>query len=179
MKTMKVALLATAALAAVSVSARADDAAAIKAQLEALNARIAQLEAGPALPVGYSLLALSEVDQFTLTGEKASDVSATSTANRISVLPTADAPAAASISWSAEIRAALTHRNNVQTTGLTGLTTTIITPDPDGTGPLPNPPDIVNTNGTTYNNDETVIKARGRIRAQATTSTSVGDVGID
>ena len=179
MKTMKVALLATAALAAVSVSARADDAAAIKAQLEALNARIAQLEAGPALPVGYSLLALSEVDQFTLTGEKASDVSATSTANRISVLPTADAPAAASISWSAEIRAALTHRNNVQTTGVTGLTTTIITPDPDGTGPLPNPPDIVNTNGTTYNNDETVIKARGRIRAQATTSTSVGDVGID
>ena len=176
MKTMKVALLATAALAAVSVSARADDAAAIKAQLEALNARIAQLEAGPALPVGYSLLALSEVDQFTLTGEKASDVSATSTANRISVLPTADAPAAASISWSAEIRAALTHRNNVQTTG---VTTTIITPDPDGTGPLPNPPDIVNTNGTTYNNDETVIKARGRIRAQATTSTSVGDVGID
>jgi cytochrome c553 len=35
MKTMKVALLATAALAAVSVSARADDTAAIKAQLEA------------------------------------------------------------------------------------------------------------------------------------------------
>ena len=60
MKTMKVALLATAALAAVSVSARADDTAAIKAQLEALTARIAQLEAAPAVPVGYSLLTISE-----------------------------------------------------------------------------------------------------------------------
>ena len=165
MKTMKVALLATAALAAVSVSARADDAAAIKAQLEALNARIAQLEAGPALPVGYSLLALSEVDQFTLTGEKASDVSATSTANRISVLPTADAPAAASISWSAEIRAALTHKTNVATVN-TGVPTNTIT-----SSPL-----LITT--TTYNN-ETTMKARGRIRAKATTSTSVGDVGID
>ncbi len=60
MKTMKVALLATAALAAVSVSARADDTAAIKAQLEALTARIAQLEAAPAVPVGFSLLTVSE-----------------------------------------------------------------------------------------------------------------------
>ena len=60
MKTMKVALLASAALAAVSVSARADDTAAIKAQLEALTARIAQLEAAPAVPIGYSLLTISE-----------------------------------------------------------------------------------------------------------------------
>ena len=33
--------------------------------------------------------------------------------------------------------------------------------------------------GATSYNDETTIKARGRIRAQATTSTSVGDVGVD
>ena len=58
MKTMKVALLATAALAVVSVSARADDVAALKAQLEALNARVAQLEAAPAVPTGYSLLTI-------------------------------------------------------------------------------------------------------------------------
>jgi hypothetical protein len=157
MKTMKVALLATAALAAVSVSARADDAAAIKAQLEALTARIAQLEAGPALPVGYSLLAMSEVEQFTLTGEKASDVSATSTANRISILPTADAPATASITWSAEIRAALTHQTNVPHV-ITTTTTTVVS--------------------TTYD-DDTTMKARGRIRAQAKTETSVGEVGVD
>ena len=60
MKTMKVALLATAALAAISASARADDTAAIKAQLEALTARIAQLEATPSVPTGYSLLTISE-----------------------------------------------------------------------------------------------------------------------
>ena len=60
MKTMKVALLATAALAAVSVSARADETAAIKAQLEALTARMAQLEAAPAAPIGYSLLTITE-----------------------------------------------------------------------------------------------------------------------
>ena len=108
MKTMKVALLATAALAAVSVSARADDAAAIKAQLEALTARIAQLEAGPALPAGYSLLTVSEVAPLTLTGEKAADV-ANTRSHRISVLPTADVPAATTIDWDIEIRAALTH----------------------------------------------------------------------
>ena len=60
MKTMKVALLASAALAVVSVSARADDVAAMKAQLESLNARVAQLEAAPAVPIGYSLLTVSE-----------------------------------------------------------------------------------------------------------------------
>ena len=44
MKTMKVALLATVAFAAVTVGARADDTAALKAELEALNARVAQLK---------------------------------------------------------------------------------------------------------------------------------------
>ena len=38
MKTMKLALLATAAVAAVTVSARADEVSDLKAQLEALNA---------------------------------------------------------------------------------------------------------------------------------------------
>ncbi len=164
MKTMKVALLATAALAAVTVSARADDAAAIKAQLEALNARIAQLEAGPALPTGYSLLAMNEVDQFTLTGEKASDVSATSTANRISILPAADMPATSSIDWSIEIRAALTHNRNTAVTNVNVVGTPAV---------------AVTTTTTTFNNDDTAISVRARIRAQAKTETSVGEVGVD
>ncbi len=159
MKTMKVALLATAALAAVSVSARADDAAAIKAQLEALNARIAQLEAGPAMPVGYSLLAMSEVDQFTLTGEKASDVSAISTANRISILPTADMPATSSIDWSIEVRTALTHTNNAPHVFATTTTPSALI-------------------STTYD-DDTAVSVRARVRVKATTETSVGTVGVD
>jgi hypothetical protein len=67
MKTMKVALLATAALAAVSASARADDTAAIKAQLEALTARIAQLEATPAL-AGYQPMTVSTQDAIVVPG---------------------------------------------------------------------------------------------------------------
>ncbi len=112
MKTMKVALLATAALAAVSVSARADDTAAIKAQLEALTARIAQLEAAPAVPVGFSLLTISEgtstvvpglgvdAQQIAREGDKATI---------IGILPTADAPASTTIEWSGYVRAAIVY----------------------------------------------------------------------
>ena len=111
MKTMKVALLATAALAAFSVSARADDAAAIKAQLEALTARIAQLEAAPAVPVGFSLLTISEgapMDWSDLT----TDHVLNKKSHVISILPTADAPAASEIAWDIEIRAAIRYEDH-------------------------------------------------------------------
>ncbi len=113
MKTMKVALLATAALAAVSVSARADDTAAIKAQLEALNARIAQLEAGPAVPVGYSLLTVSEGQATKVPGLDVSNRTlpgyGDDKATIIGILPTADAPASTTIEWSGYVRAILAH----------------------------------------------------------------------
>lgn len=149
MKTMKVALLATAALAAVSVSARADDAASIKAQLEALNARIAQLEAAPAVPTGYSLLTMTEVAPLTLTGEKAADVSNTKS-HRISVLPTADMPAATTIDWDLEVRARISYFGYNDDTFLGS-------PVDDGVE----------------------VQARGRIRVKASTDTSVGTVGVD
>ena len=110
MKTMKVALLATAALAAVSVSARADDTAAIKAQLEALTARIAQLEAAPAAPVGFSLLTVSEGTATQVPGLDISskqDTGYGDTATVIGILPTADVPATTSIEWSGYVRAAI------------------------------------------------------------------------
>jgi hypothetical protein len=154
MKTMKVALLATAALAAVSVAARADDTAAIKAQLEALNARIAQLEAAPSLPTGYSLLTMTEVAPLVLTGEKASDRSAIKSSNRISILPTADAPASTTIDWDIEIRTALTY-TDINDDNLVGVL-------------------VVN------NDDEDLsIHTRARVRVKATTDTSVGTVGVD
>jgi hypothetical protein len=108
MKTMKVALLATAALAAVSVSARADDTAAIKAQLEALTARIAQLETSPAVPVGYSLLTVTEGQATKVPGLDGSNKMLPGygdTATIIGILPTADAPATTSIEWSGYVRA--------------------------------------------------------------------------
>lgn len=112
MKTMKVALLATAALAAVSVSARADDTAAIKAQLEALTARIAQLEAAPAAPVGYSLLTISEAQATVVPGLEDLNKDAVAYGDKatvIGILPTADVPASASIEWSGYVRAAIVH----------------------------------------------------------------------
>ncbi len=112
MKTMKVALLATAALAAVSVSARADDTAAIKAQLEALTARIAQLEAAPAAPVGFSLLTVSRQDAMVVPGLPEEDSGyINKKATVISVMPTADVPATTTIEWSGYVRAAIVYHD--------------------------------------------------------------------
>jgi hypothetical protein len=112
MKTMKVALLATAALAAVSVSARADDTAAIKAQLEALTARIAQLEAAPAVPTGYSLLTITDGQATKVPGitDSSKDLAAYGDkATIIGIMPTADVPASTTIEWSGYVRAAIVH----------------------------------------------------------------------
>ena len=110
MKTMKVALLATAALAAVSVSARADDAADIKAQLEALNARIAQLEAAPAVPTGFNLLAYGDKDAIMIPSLDSNPAAGTKVST-ISIVPSADVPAAAEIQWSGFVRAAIVYRS--------------------------------------------------------------------
>ena len=112
MKTMKVALLASAALAAVSVSARADDTAAIKAQLEALTARIAQLEATPALPAGYQLMTVSKQDAIVVPGldsDRQRDRGAK--AVTIGIVPAADVPASTVIQWAGSVRAALTYQD--------------------------------------------------------------------
>jgi hypothetical protein len=147
MKTMKVALLATAALAAVSVSARADDTAAIKAQLEALNARIAQLEASPAVPVGYSLLTVSEGQATKVPGldgsQKMLPGYGDDKATIIGVLPTADAPASTTIEWSGYVRAILAHTDY----------------------------------GYDGGEDEVNIWGRGQLKVVGKTDTAVGEVG--
>ena len=110
MKTMKVALLATAALAAVSISARADDASALKAELAALNARVAQLEASPALPTGYSLLTIAEGQTSATPGLEVLHKDAVALGDKstvIGIMPTADMPASATIEWSGYVRAAI------------------------------------------------------------------------
>jgi hypothetical protein len=101
MKTMKLALLATAALVAVSASARADSSADLKAQFENLN-----------------------------------------------VYAVADAPAAGSINWSMEVRAAMDYYAGYET--YSGS-------DVDG---------------------RLDINARARLKAKASTETSVGAVGV-
>ncbi|MFO1034851.1 MAG: hypothetical protein U1E15_12540 [Hyphomicrobiales bacterium] len=106
MKVMKLALLGTAALAAVSVSARADDVSALKAQIEALNARMAAYEAQPAVPAGYSLLSVSKGDAHWVYG--VDDASAKGDkAHLISILPTADVPASTTVEWSGYVKGAV------------------------------------------------------------------------
>jgi len=110
MKVMKLALLGTAALAAVSVSARADDLSALKAQIEALQADVAALQAAPAVPAGYSLMTMSQSDRIVVPGLEIRDSMAQSkTATTIGVLPTADVPASTVIQWSGSVRAAIAY----------------------------------------------------------------------
>ncbi|MEQ1519869.1 MAG: hypothetical protein ABL936_01210 [Aestuariivirga sp.] len=149
MKTMKVALLATAALAAVSVSARADDTAAIKAQLEALTARIAQLEAAPAVPVGYSLLTVSEGTSTVVPGLGVDAQQIAREGNKatvIGILPTADAPASTTIEWSGYVRAAIVY--------------------------------VDYGDNNTEDNDDIDVYARGQLKVVGKTDTAVGEVGV-
>jgi len=169
MKVMKLALLGTAALAAVSVSARADNLSDLKAQIETLNARVATLEATPAVPAGYSMVAFSKGSAIVVPGvyDRFHDNADNGTAHVISVIPSADAPAAASavITWSGWVRGAITtSRDNtrfVTATGFLGGFTT-------------NATTVVTSNLSQYSTD---IRARAEIVVSGKTDTAIGEVG--
>ena len=112
MNMFKMALLGGAALAVSAASAQADDLEALKAQIESLNARVATMEAAPSVPNGYSLLTISEGAQPTIPGLEMSARDKANVGDKatvISVLPTADAPAATEITWSGYARAAIVY----------------------------------------------------------------------
>ena len=158
MKTMKVALLATAALAAVSASARADDAAAIKAQLEALTARIAQLEAAPSVPAGYSLLTVSQGTPIVVPGYEVLRKDALAygdTATVIGIMPTADMPASTTIEWSGYARAAIAYSDYSD----------------NNDHPDPQPDSYV------ADDDGFDVFSRGQLKVVGKTDTAVGEVG--
>jgi len=147
MKALKLALIGSAALAAASVSARADDLNALKAQIEALNARVASLETTPSVPAGYQAVSFTR----GANGE-----------HIISIMPTADAPAATTITWMAEIRAGV---------GTTRNTSRI------RTGAPPVAPATKATG--TQSEYSTDVFDRERLEGKFTTDTSVGEVGVD
>ena len=95
MKNVKMALLAGAAIAASAAAAHADELQDLKAQVEALNARVASMEAAPSVPTGYQLLAISKGEAAQVPGMMGSDRDRVTNdrATIISVMPTADAPA--------------------------------------------------------------------------------------
>jgi hypothetical protein len=148
MKTMKVALLATAGLAAVSISARADQVSDMKAQLEALNARIAKLESAPSVPTGYNLITFSEGQASAIPGLDETDAASYGDkANVIGILPTADMPATASIEWSGFVRAAIRYIDSEDDLGFGG-------------------------------DDDLDIPTRAELKVTAKTETAVGEVGV-
>jgi len=204
MKSIKLALMAGAAVAVSAAAAQAEDLESLKAQIEALNARIAAVEAAPAVPTGYQLIAISEGDlkqtpglEMTARERAAYGKKAT----YISVLPTADAPAGATISWSGYARAGLVYQNTDRDTSVSFSDRTIGT----GGGPgdyevLPGPSgyDAGDVLGDDYypdgkdslysedgeydfsaSDDDVDVKARGQLRVVATTDTAVGEVGVD
>ncbi len=161
MKILKLTLLGTAALAAVSVSARADDLADLKSQIEALNSRISQLEAAPAVPAGYQLLSVSEAPAVVVP-TISSDPGYGANATTIGILPTADVPASTTIQWSGYARAGLVHSStkiNAQTTSVSSFS------------------GFVDTNSDRYRDSSNDIYARAQLKVVGTTDTAVGEVG--
>uniref|UniRef100_UPI003783FD76 hypothetical protein n=1 Tax=Aestuariivirga sp. TaxID=2650926 RepID=UPI003783FD76 len=174
MKFIKMALMGGAALAATSAAAYADDLEALKAQIETLNARVAAMEAAPTVPAGYNLLTVSQGPMVETPGLPMLPGQAAAfgnTATYISVLPTADAPASSTITWSGYARAGLVYnsvsndlkvRRNATNLPITGAGSTV---------------------DTTFENSgddaDTDVKARGQLRVTASTDTSVGEVGVD
>jgi hypothetical protein len=157
MKMMKWALLGSAAFAVTATAAQADDLSALKAEIEALQSRVSQLEAQPqaSMPSGYSLMAFRD-GQGTYEGvlaERNADKVREDSGFTLSVLPTADMAPAAEVSVSGEIRTALIYTN-----------------DDVDIDELPG-------DDLDFTNDNLDVKVRGRIFVKGKADTAVGEVG--
>ena len=149
MNMIKFALLGTAAIAAVSVSARATEAsdiAALKAQVEALSAQVAASTTD--VPAGFQLVSVTTAPTIVAPGMTL-DKNYAATATQIGVMPTADAPASTVVQWSGFVRAALSYVN---------------APISGGTS-------------QTVNDTYSDVRARAEIKVTGTTDTAVGEVG--
>ena len=167
MKTMKMALLAGAAVAVSAAAAHADELSDMKAQIEALNARVASMEAAPSVPAGYQLLAVSKGEALQVPGMMGSDRDrgTNERATIISVMPTADAPAGTTISWSGYVNAAVIYAGNDDEWSAE-------IKDADGER-------VTRRTGSANADDDWDVKARGQLRVVATTDTAVGEVGVE
>ena len=171
MKSIKMALLGGAALAVTAAGAQADDLEALKAQIEALNARVAAMETAPAVPAGYQLIAISEGQTKQTPGLEMSARERFAYGDKatvISVLPTADAPAGATITWSGYARAGLVYTDNDASSKITYFDIT------GGGYEREWSEDFDDSAG-----DDIDVRARGQLRVTATTDTAVGEVGVD
>ena len=170
MKSIKLALMGGAALAVTSAVAHADELDALKAQIETLDARVAAMHATPAVPAGYSLLAISEGPRVNtpgldITWKGTESAAYGNEATYITVLPTADAPAGATITWSGYAKAGVVYNN---------------TSNDVKTKYRAYKGDDWRTIGhLSQDSGDTDILARGQLRVTAATDTAVGEVGVD
>lgn len=189
MKMIKMALLGGAAMAVTAASAQADDLEALKAQIDALNTRVAAMETAPSVPTGYQLIAVSEGDLEATPGLGFTAQERASYGKKgtvISVLPTADAPAGTTITWSGFARAGLVYDETNADNKFKGFTSDdngatwdptneiSLGLDDDGNEIILDTP--AEFSGDT---DDIDVKARGQIRVKASTDTAVGEVGVD
>lgn len=161
MKLFKLALIGTAALAAASVTARADSLSDLKAQIEALNGRISQLEAAPAVPAGYQLMSISKSDAIVVPSLDIDTAFKQTNVTTIGILPTADVPASTNIQWSGYARAALVWGKSKNSYAYNTL-------------PVPA---AVPTSSSTTTTKGIHVPARGQLKVVGTTDTAVGEVG--
>ena len=174
MNAVKIALLGTAALAAVSVSAQANDLADLKAQIEALNGRIAQLESTPSVPAGYQLLSVSSTDAIIVPGlNSVKDKNYGKKATNIGVMPTADVPAGVNIQWSGFVRAGVVYKSGRSSSWV----------DRSGAGLAPlldseiNAANVVVARAPARSKSLDVVSRAG-LKVVGTTDTAVGEVGV-
>ena len=175
MKTMKMALLAGAAVAVSAVAAHADELSDMKAQIEALNARVASMETAPSVPAGYQLLAISKGEALQVPGMMGSDRDRVTNerATIISVMPTADAPAGTTISWSGYVRAAVIYAGREADATLKRYSNGGV-PAGEAAYSL-----VSKISASANSDDDWDVKARGQLRVVATTDTAVGEVGVE
>jgi hypothetical protein len=166
-KWLRRALLGGAALSVMATGAQADDLAALKAQLEVLQARVSQLEsqpaAAPALPPGTKLLTVrrGQGAYSVVAPTRSSDRVQDNQGYTIAITPTADMPAPVSeVTVSGEIRARAIYRNI----------------DADGTVDL-NFNNQTDPNEIDQESDDFFIDSRARLRVDGRTETAIGEVG--
>jgi hypothetical protein len=170
LKWLRQPLLGGAALSVLATGVQADELSTLKAQLEALQSRVNQLETTSAhtpLPAGTKLLTVRN-GQGTFASSalpmRASDIVGEQNGYTIAITPTADMPAPVSeVSVSGEIRARLLY-SNVEIEGgsidLDASDSIDLTTEVDG-----------------FETDDFDITTRARLNVEGRTETSIGEVG--
>ena len=176
LKWLRQALLGGAALSVVATGAQADELATVKAQLEALQSRVNQLETAPAptLPAGTKLLTVrrGQGNYATNAMMRPSDQLMQNQGYTIAITPTADMPAPVSeVTVSGEIRVRLLF-DDVE---ITGVTDADIDLDADDFGTLTTPFESDEVVG--FDDNDFNIKTRARLNVQGRTETAIGEIG--